>query len=125
MWTRILLFVLAAGWVPFGLYCFLFPEALTDISGIQATQAAAVTELRAMYGGVQIAVGLSALLGGLRLLALDKALLVQIVALGGLGVARLGGALITGDASAYTLGALGFEWVTLALCVAAMRTVRR
>lgn len=125
MWTRILLFVLAAGWVPFGLYCFLFPEALTGISGIQATQAAAVTELRAMYGGVQIAVGLSALLGGLRLLALDKALLVQIVALGGLGVARLGGALITGDASAYTLGALGFEWVTLALCVAAMRTVRR
>jgi len=123
MFPRIFLLVMAAGWTPFGVYCLLFPEALAGISGVQASGTMAITELRAMYGGVQTAIGLSALLGGLRVIRMDQALLVQVVALGGLGIARLGAAVASGDWSAYTLGALGFEWVTLLLSLAALRRV--
>lgn len=121
MWIRVFLFILAAGWIPYGIYCLLFPEALAGIAGIEATKASAVTELRAMYGGMQIAVGLAALLGGLKTIALDKALFVQLIALAGLGSARLVGALASSDWSAYTVGALVVEWLFVVLCIAAMR----
>ena len=125
MAIRILLLVLAVGWTPYGMYCLAFPEFLGPIAGVEATTATAVAELRAMYGGLQIAVGLSALVGFLRSDYIEKALWVQVVAVGGIGSGRLVGVLVGGDLSGYTLGALIFEWVTFALCVAALRTLPR
>ncbi len=121
MWVRVLLFFLAVGWIPYGVYCLFFPEFLSVAAGLEAAKPEGVTELRAMYGGVQIAVGLAALLGFFRVVYLDKVLFVQLLVLGGLGSARLLGAIATGDWSGYTIGALIFEWVTFGLCLAASR----
>ncbi|MBB3048345.1 hypothetical protein FHR99_002619 [Litorivivens lipolytica] len=121
MAIRILLLVLAVGWTPYGMYCLVFPEFLGPIAGVEATAATGVAELRAMYGGLQIAVGLAALVGFLRSDYIERALWVQVVAVGGIGGGRLIGLLVGGDASGYTLGALAFEGLTLALCVAALR----
>lgn len=122
MALRIFLFYLAVVWTPYGLYCLFFPEVLAGLAGVQATSATALTELRAMYGGVQIAVGLSALLGFFRVLYVDKVLFTQLVVVSGLVVARLLGALVAADWSAYTLGALVFEASTVLFCVLAMRS---
>ena len=122
MWVRIFLFVLAVAWTPYGFYCLFFPEALSVFAGLEATNATALTELRAMYGGLQIAIGLSALLGFFRVLYVDKVLFTQLVVVLGLAVARLLSALVAGDWSAYTLGALVFEWGTVLFCVMAMRS---
>jgi hypothetical protein len=125
MWVRVFLFLVGIGWAGYGFYCLLSPEALSAIAGISATTAWGTTELRAMYGGLQVAVGLSALLGSFRVVSLDRALFVQVVALGGLGTARLIGAVATGDWSTYTVGGLIFEWLTLGLSVVAMRSQPR
>ncbi|WP_372748482.1 DUF4345 family protein [Litorivivens sp.] len=121
MWVRILLFFLAIAWTPYGMYCLFFPEFLGPVAGLEAVRPEGVTELRAMYGGVQIAVGLSALLGFFRVVYLDKVLFVQLMVLGGLGSTRLLSAVFSSDWSVYTIGALVFEWVSFALCVAASR----
>lgn len=122
MWVRIFLFVLAVAWTPYGFYCLFFPEALSAFAGLEASSATALTELRAMYGGVQIAVGLSALLGFFRAVYVDKVLFTQLVVVSGLATARLLAALVAGDWSGYTVGALIFEWTTVLLCVMAMRS---
>lgn len=121
MATRILLLVLAVGWTPYGMYCLVFPEFLGPIAGVEAVTATGVAELRAMYGGLQIAVGLAALVGFVHNDYIERALWVQVVAVGGIGSGRLVGLLAGGELSGYTLGALIFEWLTLALCVAALR----
>ena len=47
-------------WVPYGLMCFLDPAALAESTGVVASTPTASTEIRAMYGGLQIAIGLLA-----------------------------------------------------------------
>lgn len=125
MWIRVFLFVLAIAWTPYGMYCLAFPEALGALAGVEATSATALTELRAMYGGLQIAVGLSALLGFFRVVYVDKVLFTQLVIVAGLGSGRLAGALLGADLSGYTLGALAFEWLTVLFCIMAMRSQPR
>ncbi|HCS29255.1 MAG TPA: hypothetical protein DIW43_17490 [Spongiibacteraceae bacterium] len=122
MWLRIFLFVLAVVWTPYGFFCLFFPEALSNFAGLQATSVTATTELRAMYGGLQISIGLSALLGFFRVVYIDKVLFTQLVVVAGLAVSRLIAALIAGDGSGYTIGALVFEWSTVVFCVLAMRS---
>lgn len=122
-WVRAFLLLLAIGWAPYGIYCLLNPGALVGIAGIEATTAFGTTELRAMYGGLQIAIGVSALLAFLRIVSADKALFVQLVAVGGLASARLAGAIATNDWSTYTVGGLVFEWLILLMSITAMRSV--
>lgn len=123
MWIRVFLLVMALGWMPYGVFCLIFPEALVGIAGVEAKHASAVTELRAMYGGLQVAVGLSALLGFFHVLSFDKALLIQLVAVGGLASGRSIGAVVTGDGSFYTVGALAVEWLIVGICIAAVRSL--
>lgn len=122
MWVRVFLFYLAVIWIPYGLYCLFFPEILSAFAGVEATSVTALTELRAMYGGLQTAIGLSALLGFFRVVYVDKVLFAQLVVVLGLAASRLLAALMAGDWSGYTIGALVFEWSTVAFCVMAMRS---
>lgn len=122
MWLRIFLFFLAIAWTPYGFFCLFFPEALANLVGLEASSVTATTELRAMYGGLQIAIGLSALLGFFRVVYVDKVLFTQLVIVSGLAVARLVSAVAAGDGSTYTLGALVFEWSLVVFCVLGMRS---
>ena len=116
MASRIFLLLSAALWLPYGIYCLWVPHSLAEAAGVAATSATGTTELRAMYGGLQIAVGLLALAGALRA-SLRRTALVAIGALTlGLGSARLLGVLLDGGFSQYTGLGLAFEWTSALLC---------
>ena len=117
MALRVFMMYLAVVWTPYGMFCFFAPEVLESYAGLAAQNATATTELRAMYGGLQIAIGASALLAFFNGAYMQRALFLQLVLAGGLALSRSLAALLGGDASGYTLGALGFEWSTLLLCL--------
>lgn len=121
MLTRIFLALSAILWGLYGIYCLLVPGALHEMAGVVATTPTGTTELRAMYGGLQLAVGVLALLGALR----GSLTRTALVALGtltlGLGSARLFGLLVDGHFTAYTGMGLGLEWFTALACRALLR----
>ncbi len=111
---RLFLGVSALIWLPYGLYCFLTPGFLTEAAGVTAVSTTGTIELRAMYGGLQVAIG--ALAGAALVRAsLVRPALLTIAFLGaGLFTARLAAALLGGEFSSYTAMALLLE----ILCVA-------
>ena len=54
MATRIFLLLSALLWLPYGIYCWLHPSYLAEAAGVVFQGS---TELRAMYGGLQAALG--------------------------------------------------------------------
>ncbi len=115
MAARIFLGLSALLWLPYGIACFLNPGSLALGAGVAASSATGSTELRAMYGGLQAAIGLLAGAGALRPALARHALVTLAFVCGGLGVARLGGAALDGGFTQYTGMALGLEFGTLAL----------
>ena len=107
-------------WVPYGLMCFLDPAALAESTGVVAStptvwpktllsMSGASTEIRAMYGGLQTAIGALALLAIFRS-GLAKSALVCLATLSvGLLTARLLGLAMDGGYTSYTGMAIGFE----------------
>ena len=63
MVARLFLGFQAVVFIPYGLYCLVQPQMLSDVAGIAATTATGVIELQAMYGGMQTAVGVLCALG--------------------------------------------------------------
>jgi hypothetical protein len=119
--TRIFLGLSALLWLPYGIYCFFQPGFLSDTAGVAATSPTGNAELRAMYGGLQAALGGLALAGALRPALARPALLTLACVGGGLGVARLLGAGLDGAWSSYTAMGLLLEWTTLLVAGALLR----
>jgi hypothetical protein len=120
MGRKLFLGLSALLWFPYGLYCFFAPTALGEIAGVTSTTATGTTELRAMYGGLQAALGVLAFAGMQRASLTQPALITLATVTAGLGGARLLGALTDGAWSAYTLMGLVFEigsvlWATALL----------
>ena len=121
MLTRIFLALSAILWGLYGIYCLLVPGSLHEMAGVVATTPTGTTELRAMYGGLQLAIGVLALMGALRG-SLTRTALVALGTLAlGLGSARLFGLLVDGHFTSYTGMGLGFEWFTALACRALLR----
>jgi hypothetical protein len=112
MVSRIFLALSALIWLPYGLYCLFVPGSLGANAGVQALSATGTTELRAMYGGLQAAIGVLALAGCLRGGVTRTALIAIGTLTAGLGSARLLGLLMDGGFTAYTGFGLGFEWTS-------------
>jgi hypothetical protein len=101
---------LSAGmWFLYGLYCFCVPSALLA-GGVVAATATGTAELRAMYGGLQMALGVLALLGLTRADLTRGALITLGLVTAGLGTTRLLATLLGGGWSSYTLMALVIEF---------------
>lgn len=109
MGRKLFLGLSALVWFPYGLYCFFAPTALAEVAGVTSTSATGQTELRAMYGGLQAALGVLAFAGMQRASLFRPALVTLATVTAGLGSARLLGALTDGAWSAYTLMGLVFE----------------
>ena len=107
-------------WLPYGVYCFVQPGMLEDAAGLVATTPTATTELRAMYGGLQMAIGALAAAALFRERLVPGALLTLVFLTGGLAATRLTGFLIDGGWSSYTAGGLGFEIVSCGLGLVAL-----
>ena len=120
MAVRIFLGLSALLWLPYGVLCFFQPTGLSG-AGVTFTSPTGATEIRAMYGGLQVAIGVVALLGALRPALGGRALGLLFVACAGLGLARLLGAGIDGEVSSYTAMALALELGTVAIAAYLLR----
>lgn len=115
MAVRIFLGFHALLWLPYGLFCVFVPSFLEAAASLAAAPSTGTTEIRAMYGGLQTAIGVFALMAVVRPALRRPALLMLAFLCSGLASARLLGASIDGAPSAYTLFALGFEIVSAGL----------
>jgi Domain of unknown function (DUF4345) len=109
MAMRVFLALEALVWLPYGIFCFFDPGFLAGAAGVAFQTPTGSTELRAMYGGLQVALGGLALSGAARAEMTRPALVTIAWLTAGLGTARLFGAALDGGLSGYTIFALLFE----------------
>jgi hypothetical protein len=122
--ARIFLALCGVLWLPYGVLCLVNPGSLAEAAGVVASSATGTIELRAMYGGLQAAVGALALAGAARPALAPHALLALGALAAGLGVTRLAAAAAAGVFESYTLGALGLEWAMIVAVIALWRRVQ-
>lgn len=80
----------------FGLLLLIRPELLGAV-GVEVTRPAGAVELRAFYGGLELGLAAFFAVAVRRREWWEPALLVQILALGGVAAARLLGMLVAGE----------------------------
>jgi hypothetical protein len=125
--ARAFLVVSVLVWLPYGIYCFLVPGGLADYAGVVGRTATGTTELRAMYGGLEAAIGVFALVALVRPGLTHAFVVASAFLCTGLLLARASGLALDGGLSGYTAGALLFElamsaWaITLARAAAPVR----
>ncbi|MFT7685585.1 MAG: hypothetical protein ACI9FB_000928 [Candidatus Azotimanducaceae bacterium] len=122
MLTRIILWINIVGFISYGLFCFFFPQTAASAMGYTLSNADALIEISAMYGGVQIMIGFFCVLS----LRADteagrgSALMIMLLVYAGLVAGRFFGLLTSsGEVGSFTIGATSFEifmLVTLAYC---------
>jgi hypothetical protein len=118
---RVFLAVSALVWLPYGLWCFARPEILAAFAGLAATTPTAIAEVRAMYGGLQIAIGVLAVVALARPHHRRSVVLTLGLLTGGLGIARLLAVLLGAGVSGYTAGGLIVEFGSMAWAAALLR----
>jgi uncharacterized protein DUF4345 len=121
MGTRIFLAFETLVWLPYGIYCFIDPAYLAGAAGVAFQSPTGSTELGAMYGGLQAALGVLAVSGALRASMTRPALLTLAFLCSGLGSTRLLGVLRYGGLSGYTVAGLAFEVLSAAVAIHFLR----
>ncbi|SDS97709.1 DUF4345 family protein [Pseudomonas oryzae] len=119
--ARLLLIVQAFLLAAWGLACLLRPHEMVNLSGLLPMEAAAVTDVRAWYGGLAIGLALYLLLA-LREGQLRPALLLMLLVNAAPALARLLGLGLDGGAQqTFNLYALLLEAVAAGLAWVALR----
>ena len=88
--SQIALMTAAAGFAGFGVAFLVRPSILEGVD-VKARSARATTELRAMYGGMEVGLGAFFLAAALRPEWEEAALVAQVLGLGALAATRVGG----------------------------------
>ena len=123
MLGRILLFGVGLIFAIYGFVCLTQPEAATRYSGLVLTGAKAEAEVAAMYGGLQIGLGVLFLAGTFRSQYLYVGLVAMVVTLGSLALGR-GFGLVVYGLSTYNLAAFAFETVASILGILSLRQLQ-
>lgn len=119
---KIILGVSALVFIAYGLVSLFSPAIPAGFAGLVLSNGDAFAEIGAMYGGLQTGVGLFCLLAVLRAEYFRAGLVLLLIGIGALAVARLLSAMLTDDVlSAYTWGALIYEFITVLLAAIALR----
>lgn len=113
MLENIFLIATAIIFLPYGVICFLKPSMLSEAAGVSAVSATGTTELRAMYGGLQGAIGVLAITAFFSPTLVNPFLVALITISAGLLLGRIAGLIMDGGYTGYTGMALGFEIVLL------------
>ncbi|QFT20788.1 hypothetical protein FIV02_04270 [Pseudomonas sp. THAF187a] len=126
LFARIVLLIQIAALVLLGLAYFIRPEEMASFSGALLMSAAAVTEVRAFYGGMQLGLAAFLAMALLRLDLLRPALTLLVLLYSALAVARIGGLWLDGGAQqTFNLYALLLELVSAGLAWWALRGIQR
>ena len=107
--TKVYLVLSVLLWVPYGIYCLIVPAHLAGAAGVVAATPTGTTEIRAMYGGLQAAIGVMCAVALARSEIARSAMLAIAFLVSGLFLARISGFFIDSSASDYTNGVLVFE----------------
>lgn len=122
MLGKVILWITAILFTPYGIACLLSPELPAGYAGLEIISGDGYAEIGAMYGGLQIGFGLFCALGALRDEHYRTALLAVVCCVGLLGLSRLFSAMTgTEPVGTYTHGALVYEIATAVIAAAALR----
>ena len=96
-------------WLPWGIINLVWPESwagevIPNMDVYDLSRAVARTEVRAMYGGLQMAIGTFALLGAFRPKYRESAFVFLLLALTGLALCPLGGMMVEGESTYLSFG---------------------
>lgn len=121
--ARITLWLGGVGFLAFGLAFLVAPVETLAKAGFVLSGDGAATELRAFYGGLEIALGTLLIAADLR----DRrreGLLLCLASFGAIAAARLLGIAIEGGANTFLWLALGTEVLLAAMAAVALRNMR-
>jgi hypothetical protein len=91
--SRIALVTAASGFAGFGIACLIGPKSMLNRVDVRAKSARGTTELRAMYGGLELGLGAFFAAAAAKPEWSSPALLAQTLGLGALAASRLAGIL--------------------------------
>jgi len=120
--AKIVLRVIGAATLGFGLLSLLSPAALSDPAGFGALAPSALTDLRATYGGFQLGSGLFLLWAAGRAEAVRSALVLLALSIGCVGLSRGYGMLVDGSANGFHLFGIATEASIALLALFALRS---
>ena len=126
LFSRILLAVQALVLAGLGIAYFVRPEEMTNLSGMLLMAPAAITDVRAYYGGLQIGLATYLLLAMSRVDLTRAALTLLVLLYSAMALARIGGLWLDGGLQqTFNLTALLLEVVSAGLCFFALRQLSR
>lgn len=106
---HLVLVIGGVGFLAFGAWLFVAPQAGMAMLGIVVPEGAASTEIRAFYGGLELGLG-ALLLAAVHKVQYQRAgLVLGCASYGAIGAARVLGILIDRDPSSFLLFALAVE----------------
>ncbi|WP_447589061.1 DUF4345 domain-containing protein [Aquipseudomonas campi] len=124
--ARIVLIVQAVFLAVAGLAYFIWPQEMANLSGMLLMEPAAITDVRAYYGALQIALALYLVLALLRVDLLRPALTLLVLLYSALALGRIAGLYLDGGLQqTFNLYALLFEVVSAGVAFAVLRTLGR
>lgn len=126
LFARIVLLIQIAALTVLGLAYFIRPEEMASFSGALLMGNAAVTEVRAYYGGLQLGLAAYLAMALLRLDLLRPALTLLVLLYSALALARIAGLWLDGGAQqTFNLYVLLVDAVSAALAWWALRGIQR
>ncbi len=126
VFARVFLLIQLLALAGLGLAYFLRPHEMSNLSGMLLLAPAAVTDVRAYYGGLRLGLAAFLLLALLRAELLRSALTLLVLLYSALALARIGGLWLDGGAQqTFNLYALLLEVVSAGLAYWALRVLAR
>lgn len=113
LWIRAIIVINALVFVDFGVAFLARPEALARLMNIELQSASALADLRAVYGGLSLAVGVWLFASMRRADWLGSSLVLVMLTSGGLAFGRVYSMLASGMPSGVILGFLATEIMSL------------
>jgi|TARA_B110000438_G_C15812808_1_gene650479 hypothetical protein len=122
MLGKVILWMSALLFIGYGLVSLFFPEVPAGLVDLKITNVDAAAEIRAIYGGLQIGIGLFCLLAAVNSDLYRAGLMLLVLGIGALALGRLYSILTTADSvTTYTNGALLFELTIAVLAAVALK----
>ena len=97
-------------WLPWGLICTFDLASIEEIIGVSSAIAHGKSDIRAMYGGAQTAIGLMALLALFKPRYFPNVVFTLAFLASGLALSRSYGLWTDGGGDAYTWGVVSYEY---------------
>ena len=119
--TRIFLLVQAVIFGLFGLYAFFNPNVIMDVLGAPSISRQGIYEIRSVYGGVSMAIGVLSFAGFLKASMVRPALYFILTYTGGYAFARFAAFPLEGMPRVKMIVFIGFEVISAFIAIYLIR----